>query len=82
MNIMNSLAMLYCCIKFNYISRKLTSYTASVITTHQMQEDGIGLLTIIKGTCMYRPSRRHDLVRDFIPPSMTEFRYAMDQVVG
>ncbi|RDX99327.1 Acyltransferase-like protein, chloroplastic, partial [Mucuna pruriens] len=45
-------------------------------------EDGIGLLTIIKGTCMYRHSSRHDLVRDFIPPSMTEFRYAMDQVVG
>ncbi|KAL9320336.1 hypothetical protein ACSQ67_012175 [Phaseolus vulgaris] len=45
-------------------------------------EDGIGLLTIIRGTCMYRPSRRPDLVRDFIPPSMTEFRYAMDQVVG
>ncbi|TKY61425.1 Acyltransferase protein [Spatholobus suberectus] len=45
-------------------------------------EDGIGLLTIIKGTCMYRHSRRHDLVRDFIPPSVTEFRYAMDQVVG
>ncbi|XP_061348422.1 phytyl ester synthase 1, chloroplastic [Gastrolobium bilobum] len=45
-------------------------------------EDGIGLLTIIKGTCMYRNSRGHDLVRDFIPPSLTEFRYAMDQVVG
>ncbi|KAK7258783.1 hypothetical protein RIF29_24370 [Crotalaria pallida] len=45
-------------------------------------EDGIGLLTIIKGTCMYRQSRRHDLVKDFIPPSMTEFRYAMDQVFG
>nr|KYP71764.1 hypothetical protein KK1_011034 [Cajanus cajan] len=45
-------------------------------------EDGIGLLTIIKGTCMYRHSRMHDLVRDFIPPSMTEYRYAMDQVVG
>ncbi|XP_027350283.1 acyltransferase-like protein At1g54570, chloroplastic isoform X2 [Abrus precatorius] len=45
-------------------------------------EDGIGLLTIIKGTCMYRRSSRHDFVKDFIPPSMTEFRYAMDQVVG
>ncbi|CAK8544726.1 unnamed protein product [Lathyrus sativus] len=45
-------------------------------------EDCIGLLTIIKGTCMYRRTRRHDLVMDFIPPSMTEFRYAMDQVVG
>ncbi|KAF1893948.1 hypothetical protein Lal_00003863 [Lupinus albus] len=45
-------------------------------------EDGIGLLTIIKATCMYRQSRRLDLVRDFIPPSITEFRYIMDQVVG
>ncbi|CAL5194672.1 unnamed protein product [Lathyrus oleraceus] len=45
-------------------------------------EDCIALLTIIKGTCMYRRTRRHDLVMDFIPPSMTEFRYAMDQVVG
>ncbi|KAK7258782.1 hypothetical protein RIF29_24369 [Crotalaria pallida] len=45
-------------------------------------EDGIGLMTIIKGTCMYRQSRRLDLVRDFIPPSMREFRYTMDRVVG
>ncbi|KAE9593644.1 hypothetical protein Lal_00036314 [Lupinus albus] len=45
-------------------------------------EDGIGLLTIIKGTCMYRRSRRLDLIKDFIPPSMREFRYTMDQVVG
>ncbi|XP_004494663.1 phytyl ester synthase 1, chloroplastic [Cicer arietinum] len=45
-------------------------------------EDSIGLLTIIKGTCMYRRSRRRDLVMDFLPPSTTEFRYAMDQVVG
>ncbi|XP_058738620.1 phytyl ester synthase 1, chloroplastic-like isoform X2 [Vicia villosa] len=45
-------------------------------------EDCIGLLTIIKGTCMYRRSGRHDLVTNFIPPSMTEFRYAMDEVVG
>ncbi|WJX80201.1 mRNA-binding ribosome synthesis protein [Trifolium repens] len=45
-------------------------------------EDSIGLLTIIKGTCMYRRSGRHDLVMDFLPPSMTEFKYAMNQVVG
>ncbi|XP_019419254.1 PREDICTED: acyltransferase-like protein At1g54570, chloroplastic isoform X2 [Lupinus angustifolius] len=45
-------------------------------------EDGIGLMTIIKGTCMYRRSRRLDLIKDFIPPSMREFRYTMDQVVG
>ncbi|XP_028770772.1 acyltransferase-like protein At1g54570, chloroplastic isoform X1 [Neltuma alba] len=45
-------------------------------------EDGIGLLTIIRGTCMYRRSRRRDMVMNFIPPSATEFNYAMDQVVG
>ncbi|XP_015968533.1 phytyl ester synthase 1, chloroplastic [Arachis duranensis] len=44
-------------------------------------EDGIGLLTIIRGTCMYRLSRRHDLVRDYIPISMNEFKTAMD-IVG
>ncbi|XP_028770773.1 acyltransferase-like protein At1g54570, chloroplastic isoform X2 [Neltuma alba] len=46
------------------------------------KEDGIGLLTIIRGTCMYRRSRRRDMVMNFIPPSATEFNYAMDQVVG
>ncbi|KAI4301876.1 hypothetical protein L6164_035113 [Bauhinia variegata] len=45
-------------------------------------EDGIGLLTIIKGTCMYRRSRRRDLITDYIPPSVTEFKYGFDQVVG
>ncbi|KAI9098966.1 hypothetical protein K1719_024733 [Acacia pycnantha] len=45
-------------------------------------EDGIGLLTIIRGTSMYRRSRRRDVVMNFIPPSATEFNYAMDQVVG
>ncbi|KAI4350028.1 hypothetical protein L6164_010556 [Bauhinia variegata] len=45
-------------------------------------EDGIGLLTIIKGTCMYRRSRSRDLIKNFIPPSMTEFKYGFDQVVG
>ncbi|WCJ37556.1 Esterase/lipase/thioesterase family protein [Euphorbia peplus] len=45
-------------------------------------EDGISLLTIIKGTCKYRRSRRHDFVADFVPPSKSEFNYAFDQVVG
>ncbi|CAL0302252.1 unnamed protein product [Lupinus luteus] len=45
-------------------------------------EDGVGLLSIIRGTCMYRRSRRRDLVGDFIPPSLREFRYAMDEVTG
>ncbi|KAK4852770.1 hypothetical protein QYF36_026936 [Acer negundo] len=45
-------------------------------------EDGISLLTIIKGTSKYRRSRKLDPVSDFLPPSMTEFKYAFDQVVG
>ncbi|KAF7817857.1 acyltransferase-like protein [Senna tora] len=45
-------------------------------------EDGLGLLTIIKGTGMYRPWRNLDLATDFIPPSMTEFNYARHQIAG
>ncbi|XP_047315847.1 phytyl ester synthase 1, chloroplastic [Impatiens glandulifera] len=37
-------------------------------------EDGVNLLTMIKATCKYRRSRKHDFVTDFIPPSHTEFQ--------
>ncbi|WCJ43271.1 Esterase/lipase/thioesterase family protein [Euphorbia peplus] len=37
-------------------------------------EEGISLLTIIKLSGKYRRSRRLDLVSDFIPPSMWEFK--------
>lgn len=43
-----------------------------------MQEDGINLLTIIKGTCTYRRSRNHDYVMDFVPPSMSEFKQTVE----
>ncbi|XP_010241345.1 PREDICTED: acyltransferase-like protein At1g54570, chloroplastic [Nelumbo nucifera] len=42
-------------------------------------EDGINLLTIIKATSTYRRSHRHDYVSDFIPPTATEFKKAVDQ---
>ncbi|XWS42459.1 hypothetical protein CRYUN_Cryun16bG0015900 [Craigia yunnanensis] len=45
-------------------------------------EDSMNLLTVIKGTCKYRRSRRHDFTSDFLPPSMSEYRYAFDEVVG
>lgn len=41
-------------------------------------EDGINLLTIIKGTSTYRRFRNHDYVMDFIPPSMSEFKQAIE----
>lgn len=42
-------------------------------------EDGVNLLTIIKGALRYRRSRRHDYVSDFLPPSMSELKRAFDQ---
>ncbi|PQQ11439.1 acyltransferase-like protein [Prunus yedoensis var. nudiflora] len=45
-------------------------------------EDGINLLTVIKGTCKYRRSRKRDYVSDFLPPSMSELKYTSDEVFG
>lgn len=45
-------------------------------------EDSLNLLTIIKGTCKYRHSKKHDFIADFVPPSMSEFKYAFDEVAG
>ncbi|KAK8661320.1 hypothetical protein V6N13_052214 [Hibiscus sabdariffa] len=45
-------------------------------------EECINLLTVIKGTCKYRHSRRHDFIKDFLPPSMSEYRLVFDDFVG
>ncbi|WCJ44006.1 Esterase/lipase/thioesterase family protein [Euphorbia peplus] len=47
-----------------------------------LMEEGISLLTIIKGTGKYRRSRRYDFISDFVPPSKSEFKYAIHQLVG
>ncbi|XP_019187111.1 PREDICTED: acyltransferase-like protein At1g54570, chloroplastic [Ipomoea nil] len=41
-------------------------------------ENGFNLLSIIKGTSTYRHSRRHDYVLDYLPPSMSEFKKALE----
>lgn len=41
-------------------------------------EDGINLLSVIKATGKYRRSRRFDQVADFLPPSMSEFKDAVN----
>ncbi|XAR54563.1 Diacylglycerol O-acyltransferase [Bertholletia excelsa] len=41
-------------------------------------EDGVNLLTVIKGACKYRRSRRHDFIADFLPPSKSEFKQAVE----
>ncbi|KNA07191.1 hypothetical protein SOVF_174150 [Spinacia oleracea] len=45
-------------------------------------EDGINLLTVIKATGKYRRSRRLDYVADFVPPSLSEFKFGFDQYSG
>nr|ACH63234.1 esterase/lipase/thioesterase family protein [Rheum australe] len=45
-------------------------------------EDGINLLTVIKGTEMYRRSKRINYVTDFLPPSRSEFNHAFQQING
>ncbi|XP_071735481.1 phytyl ester synthase 1, chloroplastic-like isoform X2 [Rutidosis leptorrhynchoides] len=41
-------------------------------------EDGVNLLTIIKGKLKYRRSWKHDFVKDYVPPSMSEYKSAVD----
>lgn len=42
-------------------------------------EDGINLLTVIKGLNMYRRSKQVDFVEDFIPPTIGEFKKTFEQ---
>ncbi|KAL3647195.1 hypothetical protein CASFOL_008163 [Castilleja foliolosa] len=41
-------------------------------------EDGVNLLTIMKGTSTYRRSRNHDYIKDFVPVSKSEFKLAVE----
>ncbi|XP_073025974.1 phytyl ester synthase 1, chloroplastic-like isoform X2 [Primulina eburnea] len=43
-----------------------------------LMENGFNLLTIIKGTGTYRRAKNHDLVVDFLPPSLSEFRQLLE----
>ncbi|KAL8521233.1 hypothetical protein ACS0TY_011682 [Phlomoides rotata] len=45
-------------------------------------EDGINLLTVIKGICMYRRSKKRDPILDFLPPSQSEFQDFFVQQFG
>ncbi|PIN16778.1 Diacylglycerol O-acyltransferase [Handroanthus impetiginosus] len=45
-------------------------------------EDGINLLTILKGTFKYRRSKQRDYVKDFLPPSSSEVHDAFDHKLG
>ncbi|XP_071707322.1 phytyl ester synthase 1, chloroplastic-like [Rutidosis leptorrhynchoides] len=41
-------------------------------------EDGINSLTVIKGKLKYRRSRKHDFVKDYLPPSMSEYKSGLE----
>ncbi|WOL16464.1 hypothetical protein Cni_G25251 [Canna indica] len=45
-------------------------------------EDGINLLTILKGTTIYRHSRKRDDVKDYLPPSLSDFNKAFNKDNG
>lgn len=47
-----------------------------------LMEDGINLLTVLKGSHMYRRSKRRNVVTDFLPPSKSEFHYTFDHLLG
>ncbi|XP_010025088.2 LOW QUALITY PROTEIN: acyltransferase-like protein At1g54570, chloroplastic [Eucalyptus grandis] len=47
-----------------------------------LMEDGISLLSVIKGTHTYRRTKRHDYVLDFLPPSMSEYKLFFNQIAG
>ncbi|KAK9678112.1 hypothetical protein RND81_11G188700 [Saponaria officinalis] len=42
-------------------------------------EDGIDLVYILKGASYYRRGRNYDYVKDFLPPTPSEFKRAEDQ---
>uniref|UniRef100_A0A0E0FS46 Serine aminopeptidase S33 domain-containing protein n=1 Tax=Oryza nivara TaxID=4536 RepID=A0A0E0FS46_ORYNI len=43
------------------------------------QEDGVNLLSVIKGVNMYRRGRQRDPVTDYIPPTLSEFKKTFNE---
>ncbi|WVZ71155.1 hypothetical protein U9M48_019774 [Paspalum notatum var. saurae] len=41
-------------------------------------EDGVNLLSVIKGVNMYRRGRQRDFVTDYLPPTLSEFKQTFD----
>ncbi|KAF0908349.1 hypothetical protein E2562_024759 [Oryza meyeriana var. granulata] len=42
-------------------------------------EDGVNLLSVIKGVNMYRRGRQRDPVTDYMPPTLSEFKKTFDE---
>lgn len=42
-------------------------------------EDGVNLLSVIKGVNMYRRRRQRDFVTDYLPPTLSEFKKTFDE---
>ncbi|KAG6388235.1 hypothetical protein SASPL_153435 [Salvia splendens] len=47
-----------------------------------LMEDGINLLSVIKGNHMHRRSKKRNHVMDFLPPSKFEFHHTFDNILG
>lgn len=60
----------------------MTGLFVCVFFSVMAQEDGVGLLTAIKGTSKYRRSKRIDFVSDYLPPSTSEFKSFFEEAYG
>ncbi|GJN05270.1 hypothetical protein PR202_ga22885 [Eleusine coracana subsp. coracana] len=60
---------------------RVRKYLADLSESHVLheQEDGINLLSVIKGVNMYRHGRQRDFVTDYLPPSLSEFKKTFDE---
>jgi hypothetical protein len=63
-----------------FLSRALEFFGVnSEIHIFLAQEDGINLLSVIKGANMYRRGRQRDFVADYLPPTLNEFKKTFDE---
>ena len=45
-----------------------------------LQEDGVDLVTIIKGVSFYRRAKYLDYILDYIPPTPSEFKTVAEPI--
>ncbi|RVW45192.1 hypothetical protein CK203_067584 [Vitis vinifera] len=71
-----------CCQNVRFVSLPIVVISSSCIegkAFFAFLEDGIDLVTIIKGVNFYRRAKYHDYVSDYIPLVPSEFRQATEE---
>ncbi|XP_056697982.1 phytyl ester synthase 1, chloroplastic isoform X2 [Spinacia oleracea] len=62
--------------------KSAAAYANSRLHAVKAEEDGINLLTVIKATGKFRRSKKLDSVTDFVPPSLSEYKFGFDEYTG